>query len=36
MCYMCGNKRSKYIKKQEVKGILSSVGIRTPLSKILY
>ena len=29
-----GNKKSIFIKKQEASGILSSVRIRTPLSKI--
>ena len=33
-CAICGSKKSKLIKKQEAKGLLSSVGIRTPLSKI--
>ena len=33
-CAICGSKKSKFIKKQEVSGTLSSVGIRTPLSKI--
>ena len=27
---ICGSKKSKFIKKQEASGILSSVGIRTP------
>ena len=27
-------KKSKFIKKQEAKGLLSNLGIRTPLSKI--
>ena len=31
---ICGSKKSKFIKKQEAKGLLSSLGIRTPLSKI--
>ena len=31
---VCGNKKSKFIKQQEPSGILSSLGIRTPLSKI--
>ena len=31
---ICGAKKSKFIKKQEVKGLLSNLGIRTPLSKI--
>ena len=33
-CTICGSKKSKFIKKQEAKGILSSLGIKTPLSKI--
>ena len=33
-CAICGSKKSKFIKKQEVKGLLSNLGIRTPLSKV--
>ena len=33
-CTICGSKTSKFIKKQESKGLLSNSGIRTPLSKI--
>ena len=33
-CSICGNKKSRFVKEQEAKGILSSLGIRTPLSKI--
>ena len=33
-CAICGHKKSKFIKKQEAKGILCSLGIKTPLSKI--
>ena len=33
-CEICGSKKSKFIKKQEAKGILNSLGIKTPLSKI--
>ena len=33
-CAICGERKSKIIKKQEAKGILSSLGIKTPLSKI--
>ena len=33
-CSILGNKKSKFVKEQEAKGILSSLGIRTPLSKI--
>ena len=29
-----GSKKSKSIKKQEASGILSSLGLKTPLSKI--
>ena len=31
---ICGSKKSKFIKKKEAKGLLSNLGIRTPLSKI--
>ena len=33
-CAICDAKISKFIKKQEEKGLLNNVGIRTPLSKI--
>ena len=33
-CAICGSKKSKFIKKQEAKGLLSNPGIRTPLGKI--
>ena len=33
-CAICGSKKSKFIKKQEEKGLLSSSGLKTPLSKI--
>ena len=33
-CAICGSKKSTFIKKQEVKGLLSNLGIITPLSKI--
>ena len=33
-CAICGAKKSKFIKEQEAKGLLSNLGIRTPLSKI--
>ena len=33
-CATCGSRKSKFIKKQDEKGILSSLGIKTPLSKI--
>ena len=33
-CAVCGSKKSKFIKEQQAEGILSSVGIRTPLNKV--
>ena len=33
-CAICGSKKSKFIKKQEAKALLSNLGIKTPLSKI--
>ena len=33
-CPVCGIKRSRFVKEQKAKGILSNLGIRTPLSKI--
>ena len=33
-CVSCDSKKSKFIKQQEVSGLLSSLGIKTPLSKI--
>ena len=33
-CAICGSKKSKFIKQQEAKGLLSNLGLRTPLSKI--
>ena len=34
-CAICGSKKSKFINKQEASGLLSKLGIKTPLSKIL-
>ena len=34
-CATCGSKKSRFIKKEEASGILSSLGLRTPLSKVL-
>ena len=34
-CAICGNKKSRFIKKQEASGVLSNLGIKTPLNKIL-
>ena len=33
-CAVCGSKNSRFIKKQEAKGLLSTLGLKTPLSKI--
>ena len=33
-CAICGTKKSKFIKEQEPKGLLSNLGLRTPLNKI--
>ena len=33
-CAICGSKKSKFMKEQEAKGTLSSLGLKTPLSKI--
>ena len=30
----CGNKKSRFIKNQEAKGLLSSLGLRTQLRKV--
>ena len=33
-CPVCGIKKSRFVKEQEAKGLLSNLKIRTPLSKI--
>ena len=33
-CAICDSKKSRFVKNQEVKGLLSNLGIRTPLSKV--
>ena len=33
-CSVCKNKNSRFVKEQEAKGLLSNLGIKTPLSKI--
>ena len=33
-CAICGSKKYKFINKQEESGVLSKLGIKTPLSKI--
>ena len=34
-CAVSGNKNSRFMKEQKAKGLLSNLGIRKPLSKIL-
>ena len=34
-CSVCGTKTSRFVKKQDAKGLLSNLGIKTPLKKIL-
>ena len=33
-CAICNSKNSRFIKNQEAKGLLSNLGIRTPLTKV--
>ena len=33
-CVVCGSKKSRFMKEQETKGLLSTLGIKIPLSKI--
>ena len=33
-CAICGSKKSRFIKNQEAKGLLSKLGIKRPLSKV--
>ena len=33
-CTDCENKKSRFVKEQEAKGLLSNLRIKTPLSKI--
>ena len=32
-CAICGSKKSKFFQKQEASGLLSSLGLKTQLSK---
>ena len=34
-CATCDSKKSRFIKKQQAMGILSNLGIKTPLSKVI-
>ena len=33
-CAICGSKKSKFIKQQEAKDLLSNLSLRTPLNKV--
>ena len=33
-CSVCETKKSRFVKKQNAKGLLSNLGIKTPLSKL--
>ena len=33
-CAICGSKKSRFIKNQEAKGLLSKLGIKKQLSKV--
>ena len=33
-CAICGSKKSRFIKDQEAKGLLTNLGVRKPLSKV--
>ena len=33
-CVVCNSKKSEFLKEQEASGLLSSLGIKTPLNKI--
>ena len=33
-CAICGSKKSRFIKNEEAKGLLSNLGVRTPLTKV--
>ena len=33
-CEVCGNKKSRFIKDHQAMGLLSNLGIKTPLNKV--
>ena len=33
-CAVCGSKRSRFIKEHQAIGLLSNLGIKTPLNKV--
>ena len=35
-CAICGSKKSRFIKEQKALGILSNLGIKTPLTQVIF
>ena len=35
-CSMCNSKKSKFLKEPETRGLVSSLGIRSPLNQIPF
>ena len=35
-CAVCGNKKSRFIKEHQAMGLLSILGIKTPLNKVPF
>ena len=33
-CAICNSKKSRFIKEQQASGLLSNLGIKTPLNKV--
>ena len=33
-CAVCGSKKSRFLKEEEERGLLSNLGIKTPLNKV--
>ena len=33
-CAICGSKKSRFVKEHQAMGLLSNLGIKTPLSKV--
>ena len=33
-CSVCKSKKSRFVKEQDAKGLLSNLGIKTPFSKV--
>ena len=33
-CGVCGTKKSRFVEEHDARGLLSNLGIKTPLSKI--